>query len=150
MSAAKPRRSASRNDDGSRRGGVTPAFRTAEINGNVYLLTRAGRKIDLRTNASRHFVSLIEGLIADLGGLANVSVAEMELVRRAAALGVDLAYQESQALHDNDNLDPHIYRTMAQAQRNILQALGLRRRTRDITPRLYDILEGHAREVADA
>ena len=74
----------------------------------------------------------------------------MELVRRAAALGVDLAYQESQALHDNDNLDPNIYRTMAQAQRNILQALGLRRRARDITPRLGDILAGHAREVADA
>ncbi len=149
LSTAKPKRGGGHNDDGSRKGGVSPAFRAGLVNGNVFLLTRSGRRVDLRTHAGRRFVTLIDAMVSDLGGPENVSVAEMQLVRRASALAVDLEFQEAQALHDNDALDPAIYRTMVETQRHVLQALGLRRRTRDITPRLSDIIEGHAREVAD-
>ncbi len=89
-------------------------------------------------------------MIEDLGGPENVSVAEQQLIRRAAALAVDLEFQEAQALNDNVALDPAVYRCMVETERHVLQALGLRRRARDITPRLGDILAGHAREVADA
>ena len=59
LSAAKPKRSGGRNEDGSRKGGVTPAFRAGVVNGDVFLLTRTGRKVDLRTHAGRRFVTLI-------------------------------------------------------------------------------------------
>ena len=150
LSTAKPGRSASRNKDGSRRNGVTPAFRAAIVNGTPFLVTRSGKQVDRRTHAGRRFEALIYALVSDLGGPQNTSVAEMELVRRAAAIAVDLAFAEAQAINNNEPLDPHIYHTMADTQRRILQALGLRRRARDVTPRLSDILEGHAREVADA
>ncbi len=149
LSAARPKRGGGHNDDGSRKGGVTPAFRAGIVNGVPFLLTRAGRRVDLRTHAGRRFVTLIGAMVSDLGGPENVSTAEMQLVRRAVALAVDLEFQEAQALHDNDALDPDVFRVMADAQRRILQALGLRRRARDITPRLSDIIEGRATEAAD-
>ncbi len=149
LSAARPKRGGGHNDDGSRKGGVTPAFRAGIVNGAPFLLTRNGRRVDLRTHAGRRFVTLIDAMVSDLGGAENVSTMEAQLVRRGAALAVDLEFQEAQALHDNDALDPAIYRTMVETQRHVLQALGLRRRARDITPRLADIIEGRAREVAD-
>ena len=149
LSNAKPKRGGGYNGDGSRKGGVSPAFRAGMVNGIHFLVTRTGRRVDLRTHAGRRFVTLIGAMVADLGGPENVSTAEMQLVRRATALAVDLEFQEAQALHDNDALDPDVFRVMADAQRRILQALGLRRRARDITPRLADIIEGRATEVAD-
>ena len=149
LSNAKPRRNASRNEDGSRKGGVTPAFRAGIVNGVPFLLTRNGRRVDLRTHAGRRFVTLIDAMVGDLGGPENMSTAEMQLVRRASALAVDLEFQEAEALSNNDALDPDVYRTMVETQRHVLQALGLRRRARDITPRLSDIIEGRATEAAD-
>ncbi len=59
-------------------------------------------------------------------------------------MAVDLEFQEAQAVDDNDALDPNTYRVMADTQRRILQALGLRRRARNVTPRLSDIIDGTA------
>ena len=53
LSAAKPKRGGGHNDDGSRKGGVTPAFRAGIVNGVPFLLTRNGRRVDLRTHAGR-------------------------------------------------------------------------------------------------
>ena len=68
LSAAKPKRGGGHNDDGSRKGGVTPAFRAGIVNGVPFLLTRNGRRVDLRTHAGRRFVTLIEAMVGDLGG----------------------------------------------------------------------------------
>jgi hypothetical protein len=84
--------------------------------------------------------------LADLGGEATVSEAERSICRRAATLTVELERMEfgfaTAGAALPEQLD--LYQRTANSLRRLLEAVGLKRVPRDVTPTLDDI----ARELA--
>jgi hypothetical protein len=95
------------------------------------LLTLAD--LDRRTAAARRARDLVSGLESDLGGSDRLTVAERQLVQRAAVLGAIIEHYEALWLDGRPiNVNEHL--ASINAQRRCLEAVGLRRVPRDITP----------------
>jgi hypothetical protein len=74
--------------------------------------------------------------IADLGGADNCSAAERSIIRRAAVLTTELEQLETRfalAGHAN-NVDLETYQRCANSLRRLLEAVGLQRRAKNVTP----------------
>lgn len=106
---------------------LPPTQRSRVSNGSALFVDGA---IDHRTRWARRFRDLISDHVSDMGGPAEVSVAEQSLVRRAATLEVELERMEGEfAKSDQPNLKAlESYQTMANTLRRILTSLGLERR----------------------
>ncbi|MCJ2138455.1 hypothetical protein [Methylobacterium sp. E-066] len=81
--------------------------------------------------------------LSDLGGEAAVSAAERSLVRRIATLTVELERMEERFASDGE-ADPaalDLYSRTSGNLRRLLEALGLQRRARDVTPDLRDYID---------
>ena len=104
--------------------------------------------IDQRGPWIRRCKDLIRAHIADLGGEDNTSAAERSIVRRASVLTVELERLEAKFAVANaaspDDLD--LYQRTAGNLRRLLEAIGLQRRSRDVTPSLADYLQQQAAE----
>jgi hypothetical protein len=111
--------------------------------GKLRLLTLSD--LDRRTAAYRECRKLIDEIETDLGGGDRLSTGERQLVQRAAVLGALLEDTESRWI-EGQPIDPTSYCTVINAQRRVLESLGLQRRARDVTP---DPLE-YAREHDEA
>ena len=96
--------------------------------------------VDGRTRPAKAYEATVAALVADLGGEDVISRAELEIVRRAAGLGV-LAQQIEAAIVSGDKVEPTQYQSVANAQGRLLARLGLRRRQRDVTPSLGEYLD---------
>lgn len=98
--------------------------------------------VDGRTLWVRRLRDLIELYVGDLGGADNTSEAERSILRRAATLTVELERMEkmfaTQGEASAEALD--VYSRVAANLRRMLEATGLRRRTRDVTPTLDQYL----------
>ena len=98
--------------------------------------------VDGRSTWVRRLRDLIALHLADLGGEDNVSEAERSIIRRVATLTVELERMESVfALAGEaqpEQLD--LYQRTAGNLRRLLEAVGLERRSRDITPSLEEYL----------
>ena len=85
------------------------------------------------------------------GGEDNTSAAERSIIRRASVLTVELERLEARfALAEQaspEDLD--LYQRTAGNLRRLLEAVGLQRRARNLTPNLKDYLEGHLNEAAE-
>jgi hypothetical protein len=95
--------------------------------------------IDGRSTWARRLRDLIELHQVDLGGEDAISTAEHSLIRRAAAMTVELEHLELKFLKQGE-ATPHqllLYGRTATLRR-LLEALGLERRPRDITPSPLD------------
>jgi hypothetical protein len=104
--------------------------------------------IDGRTVWARRCRDLVELHLADKGGEANVSEGERAIIRRAAVLIVELERQEAAfaaagGAPDIASLDA--YQRASNSLRRLLEAVGLERRAKDITPSLQQYLAGKAR-----
>jgi hypothetical protein len=122
--------------DGSLRKG-----RSKVTNGRVLI---AG--VDQRNPWVKRCKDVIAAHISDLGGLDNSSAAERSIIRRASVMTVELERLETKFARageaNADDLD--LYQRTAGNLRRLLEAVGLRRRPRDVTPSLGDILrESH-------
>jgi hypothetical protein len=104
-----------------------PTLRSAVSNGS-----RLHAEADGRSTWSRRFRDLILAHTADLGGRANMSEAQLALVRRASALEVALEEMEG-LMSEGHAVDLDKFGRAAGNLGRILQALGLRREARDIT-----------------
>lgn len=90
--------------------------------------------LDGRTKAARRAHALIAELERDLGGRENLTTAQRELVQRAALIGAIVEDAEARWLAGGAaNLG--VYGMLVCRQRRCLEALGLERRARDVTPR---------------
>jgi hypothetical protein len=104
--------------------------------------------VDGRSGWVRRAKELIDSHAAALGGVDNVSPAESALVRRSAVLIVELERLErifalaGQA--DADSLD--LYARVAGNLRRLLEAVGLQRRSRDVTS-FTDIVRADLEQV---
>lgn len=95
--------------------------------------------LDRRTGAYREARRLIVAIVADLGGADQLTAGEQQLVQRAAVLGAILVDHEARYMR-GDQFDPASYSALVNTQRRVLEAVGLRRRARDITPPLRQYL----------
>jgi hypothetical protein len=102
--------------------------------------------LDRRTVAYRETRKLINEIEGDLGGSDRLSTGERQLVQRAAVLGAVLTDTESRWI-EGEPIDTTAYCTVVNAQRRVLETIGLRRQPRDVTPSLAEYL---AASEADA
>jgi hypothetical protein len=75
----------------------------------------------------------------DAGGSDRLSTGERQIIQRAAITGAVLEDIEARWL-EGEPLDAALYATLGNAQRRLLETVGLRRVPRDVTPSLADIL----------
>lgn len=89
--------------------------------------------------------------LADLGGEENCSEAEKSLVRRAALLTVELERMEVIAAQDDGMSDSMIgrYLSMAHNLKLLLQAVGIKRRPKDVTPTLETYLRTRSQQTTN-
>jgi hypothetical protein len=106
--------------------------------------------VDGRSVWARRLRDLISLHVNDYGGSSAISEAERSLVRRAAALTVELELLEVKFASNGgaqmEELDK--YQRAANSLRRLLESLGLQRRSRDVTPNLHDYLDRKANEVS--
>jgi hypothetical protein len=101
------------------------------------LLTRA--QLDGRTNAAKVFDQLVTDIEADLGGHNQLSTIETALIEAFAGAAVTLQHLNTQlALGQEIDLSQHAQAVSAMVR--VAAKLGLRRRTKDITPTLSEYL----------
>ena len=107
--------------------------------------------VDGRSPWVRRCKDVIAAHLSDLGGEDNTSAAERSIIRRASVLTVELERLEARfALAEQaspEDLD--LYQRTAGNLRRLLEAVGLQRRARNLTPNLKDYLEGHLNEAAE-
>jgi hypothetical protein len=107
--------------------------------------------VDGRSTWVRRLRDLMGLHLADLGGSDHVSEAERSIIRRAATLTVELERLELKfaTAGEADPFDLELYQRTANSLRRLLEAVGIQRRPRDITPRLPDYLEEVHAEAAE-
>jgi hypothetical protein len=92
--------------------------------------------IDGRSPWVRRAKDLIHDHLSDLGGFNNASAAERSITRRVAVLSVELENLEARfataGAASAEDLD--LYQRTANSLRRLLEAVGLQRRARDVTP----------------
>jgi hypothetical protein len=83
----------------------------------------------------RRLRELINGHLDDLGGLDRASAAERSLIRRASVLEVELERYESKFAINGEALgkDLDIYQRATGNLRRLLQTIGIKRVSKDIT-----------------
>jgi hypothetical protein len=107
--------------------------------------------IDGRSTWVRRLRDLVALHIADLGGDENISEAERAIIRRAAVIIVELERKEKGfALSEDAPSDPELetYQRMANTMRRLLEAVGLQRRPRDVTPSLGQYLTARSMAIS--
>jgi hypothetical protein len=118
--------------------------RSAVTNGSALL----PGDTDHRSKYARRLRDVAEMYTSDLGGPDNVSVAEAAMIRRAAVLIIELECMEAQFANDGGAqpalLD--LYGRTAGNLRRCLEATGLKRRPRDVTPDLRDYVAARSEE----
>lgn len=107
--------------------------------------------VDGRSPWVRRCKDLIGIHLADLGGADNTSAAELSIIRRAAALTVELERLEAQFANagqaDANTLD--LYARVSANLRLLLESVGIQRRPRDVTltPPNVDAYASHINEA---
>jgi hypothetical protein len=104
--------------------------------------------VDGRSTWVRRLRDLIALHLSDLGGDDAVSEAERSIVRRVATLTVELERMESGFALAGEALPVQIdlYQRTANSLRRLLEAIGIERRQRDVSPSLADIADEIAAE----
>jgi hypothetical protein len=91
--------------------------------------------------------------VSDLGGIENISEAEHAIVRRASVLIVELERMERDFALANGSPDiPTLdaYQRTCNSLRRLLEAVGLQRRAKDVTPTLEAYLAAEEDAVGGA
>jgi hypothetical protein len=105
--------------------------------------------VDGRSPWVRRCKDVIGEHLSDLGGMENTTAAERSIVRRAAVLTTELERLEVRfALAgeaDPETLD--LYARTSGNLRRLLEAVGLQRRQKDVTPTLGQILREGQRDL---
>jgi hypothetical protein len=103
--------------------------------------------LDGRTRASQLVRATITSLADDLGGADRLSTAEKQIVNRAALVGA-MCEDVGVRWLAGEPVDAMQLTTLANAERRLLEVLGMKRRARDVTPTLCEYLRGSSSERA--
>jgi hypothetical protein len=124
-----------------------PTRRTRVANGS-----RLWSGVDGRSLWARRAGELLHDHVSDLGGPDHISASERALVRRAVMLICECERRETgfaQAGQISDNALA-IYQTTVNTLRRTLEALGLERRPRNVTPSLAELLAAEPQQQQGA
>ena len=97
--------------------------------------------LDQRTAAYRVTTQLIAEITTDLGGEESLSAAERQMVQHGAVLGAYAADLETKYLQGK-HIDLTTLCTILNTQRRCFDAVGYKRRAKDVTPTLEQVLSG--------
>ena len=99
--------------------------------------------VDQRSPWVRRCKDLISLHLADIGGEDAASAAERSIIRRACVMTVELERLETKfaAAGQATAEDLDLYQRTAGNLRRLLEAIGLKRRPRDVTPTVQEYLE---------
>jgi hypothetical protein len=106
------------------------------------------KQIDERSAWARRFHDLIAGYSSDAGGVDRLSEGERALVRTIASTQLQLELMEARFAQNEDGeatgktLDRYL--RAGGALNRLLRTLGLKRRSRDVTPDLRSYIEQKA------
>jgi hypothetical protein len=118
--------------------GVAGAVSLAHLSGRKQrLLTLHG--LDKRTPAYLETKKLITAIESDLGGAEALSAAERQIVQHAAVVGAMITDMEIKYLA-GQAIDTSEYGFLVGVQHRLFSLIGLRRRPRDVTPNLDQVL----------
>ena len=108
--------------------------------------------VDGRSTWVRRLRDLIGLHLSDLGGEDNASEAEKSILRRAATLTVELERLELKfaTAGEASAADLDLYQRVSNTMRRHLEAVGLERRPRDISPDIQQYAALRATERARA
>ena len=95
--------------------------------------------LDRRTAAYQRTVALIDAIEADAGGHDQLTTGQRQIIQRIALTCALAEHLEARWL-SGEEIDPVLYCTLANAQKRLLESVGLRRVPRDVTPSLTDYL----------
>jgi hypothetical protein len=111
--------------------------RSAVTNGTTLL-----PGVDGRSAWIRRCKDLIAEHLVDFGGEDNASAAERSIIRRACVLTVELEQLEAKfaSAGQSSTEDLDLYQRTAGGLRRLLEAIGIQRRPRDVTPTLTEYL----------
>lgn len=99
--------------------------------------------LDGRTRAAQLVSKTIDAITNDLGGEDHLSTGEQLLVRKVAmtaAMSEDLAARWL----TGEQVDPAMFCTLGNAERRLLETLGLKRRPRDLSNTIDQFLNRKA------
>ncbi|HEY7248692.1 MAG TPA: hypothetical protein VH678_32920 [Xanthobacteraceae bacterium] len=102
-------------------------------------------ELDGRTAAARRARDLIAHLVADAGGNDNITEGMRQLITRAAVIAAYVEDIEARWI-SGGNIKVEEYLAAANTQKRILEAVGLQRVPRNITPSLTEYLGRTARQ----
>ena len=111
-----------------------PTARSRVSNGKDWL---AG--VDQRSSIARRYRDLMAEAIADSGGISECSQARLQLIRRLAALSVQLEGLEAK-LADGADIDIGEYTSLTSTLVRVVSRLGINRTARDTGLTLNDIM----------
>jgi hypothetical protein len=112
--------------------------RSRVTNGATFLTLRAGG-----LPSARRLRDLMALFTSDMGGMELCSTAELMLIRRASTLVLQLELMEESWAADGGRAPPkrlNDYQKVTNSLRRVLEALGLKRRMRDVTPTVDEYL----------
>jgi hypothetical protein len=121
----------------------TPAVRLRKGRSRLSNGSKLLSGIDGRSPWVRRCKDIIGELISDRGGPDNASAAERSIIRRDAVMTVELERMESQfaAAGEASAEALDVYARISANLRRMLEAVGLKRVSRDVTPDLDRYLQ---------
>jgi hypothetical protein len=111
------------------------------------MLTRA--ELDGRTVAGKLFNQIVRDIESDLGGHAQLSAVEIQLIEAFAGAAVRLNDLNARALLGQQPLDLSEYSNAVGAMVRVAARIGVRRRAKDVTPSLSEYLAAAEAAKAD-
>lgn len=82
--------------------------------------------LDKRSKAYKDTITMMEAMASDLGGLSHITKAQQQMIQRASVMGAMLESIETEFL-DGQGMELKEYLPLANAQRRMLETLGLKR-----------------------
>ena len=102
--------------------------------------------LDRRRSEFLRYEALRSAIVADLGGQEAVTTAEAQIADKAAFIAMQLELMQAVALADQE-IDLALFGALSDRMRRLLESVGLKRRSRDITPSPLDYARARAMEV---
>ena len=130
-------------DSGSKTHGCKPERRgcKAEGRGKIRLLSRD--QLDGRTRAARQFDAIFAGIASDLGGRECLTTVQFELAQAFAGAAVSVQDLNARLLV-GEPIDLSEQAIAISSLVQLVNHIGIGRRSRDVTPDLRDYLENKA------
>jgi hypothetical protein len=99
--------------------------------------------IDQRSAVARRFRDVIAAVVSDLGGPSNVTELRLHLIRRFAAIVVQVESMEAR-MAEGHEIDVSRHNKSSSVMARLAHRIGLRRVSKNVTPVLRDYLDAEA------